>query len=119
MSIILLSSITSIISSNSVSIFLSGLVLNARFSNSYNTFSLSVKSSQAQTIFSFPLYSYLPKTVFCVLKPTILNTLLPIYSENALFIYDIFLFFSLTGSGNLTKYFLLLYINVFFFSEPL
>ena len=93
---------------NSVSIFLSGFVLNARFSNSYNTFSLSVKSSQAQTIFSYLLYSYFPKIVFCVLKPNILNTLLPIYSENELFIYDIFLFFSLTGSGNFTKYFLLL-----------
>ena len=117
--IILFVWITSIISSTSVPIFLSGLELKAILSNSYNSFSSSVKSSHAQTILSFPLYLYFPKIVFCTLKPTILNILLPTYSEYALFIYDIFLFFSLIGSGNLTKYLLLSYIKVFFFSDPL
>ena len=106
-------------SDNSVSIFLSGFVLNARFSNSYKVLFESVKSSHAHTIFSISLYLYIPKIVFWVGNPTILKMLLPIYSENALFIYDIFLFFSFIGSGNLTKYFLFLYISVFFFSEPL
>lgn len=47
-----------------VSILLSGFVLKARLSNSYNEFSSFVKSSHAQTIFSLPQYLYVPNIVF-------------------------------------------------------
>lgn len=50
--IILFSSNTFKISDNSVSIFLSGFVLNARFSNSYKVLLKSVKFSHTHTIFS-------------------------------------------------------------------